>query len=205
MLKAWVRKARNHAQITQEQLGEALGVTKANVSGWENGLHKPSYEQVLKISEVTGEPQPGATNVHNTQRGGRLIPIIESIHAGNWREVSESRSGSDIMEFVRSDIDASPDVFAMRIVGNSMTPLYVEGDILLVDPIKKPKLDSYVVAANGVGEGLFRRFKPRGQDTQGRDIFELVPLNPLFDPIRSDEYELRIVGVVIEHHRCNLE
>lgn len=53
-LKEWVRKARQHAKLTQEQLGERLGVTKGNISGWENGRHSPGFKQVLKIEEITG-------------------------------------------------------------------------------------------------------------------------------------------------------
>lgn len=47
-LKDWVREARTNKHMTQTQLGEALGVSKANVSAWENGHHEPSWSQMLK-------------------------------------------------------------------------------------------------------------------------------------------------------------
>lgn len=53
-LKDWVRAARTHKGWTQEQLGDVLGVTKGNVSGWENGRHQPGWPQMLKIEEATG-------------------------------------------------------------------------------------------------------------------------------------------------------
>lgn len=52
--KEWIRAARQHKGLTQEQLGELVGVTKGNVSGWENGRHEASYGQLLRIEEVTG-------------------------------------------------------------------------------------------------------------------------------------------------------
>jgi len=55
-LKVWIREARKHKGWTQEQLGEALGVTKGNVSGWENGRHEPGYSQLAKIAQETGYP-----------------------------------------------------------------------------------------------------------------------------------------------------
>ncbi|MFT3720396.1 helix-turn-helix transcriptional regulator [Pseudorhodoferax sp.] len=57
-IKDWVRSARQHAGLTQAQLGEALNVTKGNVSGWENGRHNPSYEQIRAIAQRTGVPLP---------------------------------------------------------------------------------------------------------------------------------------------------
>lgn len=58
----WIRSARKMAGVNQEQLGEALGVTKGNVSAWENNRHEPSYSQMLKIAERAGWkiPLPGA-------------------------------------------------------------------------------------------------------------------------------------------------
>lgn len=57
----WIRAARKAAGVNQEQLGEALGVTKGNVSAWENNRHEPSYSQMLKIAERAGwqAPLPG--------------------------------------------------------------------------------------------------------------------------------------------------
>lgn len=53
-LSAWLKTARKTSQKTQAQLAQALDVTKGNVSAWENGRHKPSYAQLLRISEITG-------------------------------------------------------------------------------------------------------------------------------------------------------
>lgn len=48
---AWVRECRRAAGLTQAQLGEALGKTKANISAWEANRHEPSYAQMLLIAE----------------------------------------------------------------------------------------------------------------------------------------------------------
>lgn len=51
-INKWVLTARTAAKFTQEQLGEALGVTKGNVSAWENGRHEPSLSQIKKIGQI---------------------------------------------------------------------------------------------------------------------------------------------------------
>lgn len=33
-------------------------MTKGNISGWENNRHEPSYQQMLRISYLTGYPLP---------------------------------------------------------------------------------------------------------------------------------------------------
>jgi transcriptional regulator with XRE-family HTH domain len=58
VISAWVFAARTKAGLTQEQIGESLGVTKGNVSGWENGRHEPSIVQLLKIRDLCRFPLP---------------------------------------------------------------------------------------------------------------------------------------------------
>lgn len=57
-LNRWIIEARGRAHMTQQQLADALGVTKSNVSAWENSRHEPGWSQMLKIREVTGAPLP---------------------------------------------------------------------------------------------------------------------------------------------------
>ncbi|MEX3961058.1 S24 family peptidase [Paraburkholderia sp. EG286B] len=57
-MKLWIRAARKKAALTQEQLGERLGVTKGNVSAWENGRHEPSYAQIQEIAALSNMPLP---------------------------------------------------------------------------------------------------------------------------------------------------
>jgi transcriptional regulator with XRE-family HTH domain len=52
----WVKNARKHKGLTQDALGDALGVSKSNVSAWENGHHEPSIDQWLRIAQLTGHP-----------------------------------------------------------------------------------------------------------------------------------------------------
>lgn len=60
-MKQWIRDARKHAKLSQEKLGDALGMTKSNISHWESGAHEPSFGQLVRIIEVTryDEPLPG--------------------------------------------------------------------------------------------------------------------------------------------------
>lgn len=55
-IEEWVKAARQHKGWTQQQLADKVARTKANVSGWENGLHEPSIAQLLLVASLTGYP-----------------------------------------------------------------------------------------------------------------------------------------------------
>ncbi|WP_244940004.1 helix-turn-helix transcriptional regulator [Herbaspirillum seropedicae] len=48
----WVASARKKAKLTQDQMADALGVTRGNVSAWENNRHEPSLSQLMKIGAI---------------------------------------------------------------------------------------------------------------------------------------------------------
>lgn len=64
-IKDWVLTARTKGKMTQTQLGDAMGITKGNVSAWENGRHEPSWTQMLKICELTGVVLPLPPGLRN--------------------------------------------------------------------------------------------------------------------------------------------
>jgi transcriptional regulator with XRE-family HTH domain len=50
-------KYRLDHKLTQEQLAEQLGISKASVCRFESGVRKPSVKRVDKITELTGIPR----------------------------------------------------------------------------------------------------------------------------------------------------
>lgn len=57
-IKEWVKSARKHAKLSQQELGNSLGRSKANIGHWETGKHEPSISQVDQISRLTNYPAP---------------------------------------------------------------------------------------------------------------------------------------------------
>ena len=49
-----IRKYRNSLKMTQADFAYRLGVTGASVSAYENGTRLPSYEVLIKISNILG-------------------------------------------------------------------------------------------------------------------------------------------------------
>ncbi|QET81557.1 S24 family peptidase [Aeromonas veronii] len=131
---------------------------------------------------------------------GRRVPILSYVQAGHWREMCEQASGFDgNVEYVSASIDIGPRGFGLWLRGNSMTPFFNEGDLVIIDPDEQPRPGDYVVAKNGSEEATFKKYRPRGIDESGQEVFELVPLNDDFPTMHSDRQHIEIIGVMVEH------
>lgn len=51
-IDAKIKAARNEAGLTQEQVAEALGVSRQTISNWENGKSYPDIISVIKMSDL---------------------------------------------------------------------------------------------------------------------------------------------------------
>lgn len=91
--------------------------------------------------------------------------------------------------------------FGLEIEGDSMLPKFEPGDIVIIEPEWTPRPGEYVAAKNGKQEATFKKYRQRGTDAAGNDIFELVPLNENYPIVRSDETPLAIIGVMAEYRQ----
>lgn len=204
----WIRASREAAQLKQEELAERLGKTRGNISAWENGRHEPSYGQIIEIARLTKHavPIPGMEsephrNVSAAEIGQRRIPLISSVQAGRMSEALEPFPAGAAFEYLLTDLKLSENAFALEIEGRSMEPDFKEGDRIIVDPALRPQPGDFVVAKNGREEATFKKYRPRGVGADGREVFELVPLNDDYPTINSENEPARIIGVMVEHRR----
>lgn len=206
-ISQWVRASREAAKLTQEQLAERLGKTKSNVSGWENGRHEPGFAQIKEIARISGYavPIPGFQQLAHSNvefvvpsPNSRKVPVISYVQAGLMVEVVDPFSLGGGFEVIEVTIPCSPRTFGLRIRGNSMEPRFFEGDLAIIDPELRPKPGQFVVAKNTSEEATFKKYRPRGLDEAGNEIFELVPLNDDYPTLHSERDHLHIIGVCIE-------
>ena len=130
----------------------------------------------------------------------RGYPIISYVQAGAWREIVDSfpRGGAD--EYILANSSYGPHTFALRFVGYSMEPEFKENDVVVIDPDVRPDPGNFVVARNDEEAATFKKYRPRGV-IDGVEVFELVPLNPDYAVMRSDQQPIQIIGTMVEHTR----
>ena len=203
-----LRTLRTERKLTQGQLGKAVGVSDVTVGYWERDLNIPGGKSLSKLAAFLGvseshllygtEDEP---NVAPTSLGGLKVPIISYVQAGVWSAQCDVRNLEGNIDYVLTTGDFSQCTFALKIKGKSMEPEFVEGDLIIVDPELSPQPGDYVVAKNGEDEATFKKYRARGVGEDGKEVFELVPLNDDFAVRSSAKEKFNIIGVLVEHRR----
>ncbi|WP_348995941.1 XRE family transcriptional regulator [Achromobacter sp. HNDS-1] len=190
--------------IYQVQSGASGAMNASNAAATADFLRIP----IRWLTDGEGKPPTAETsapaapltfdaNVKPAAVGVHRVPLINYVQAGELTEIGSAFSG-EAMEYLMTDLDLSAHAFALEIVGQSMAPMFTPGDRIIVDQEVCPRPGDFVVARNGGYEATFKKFRPRGIDTNGREVFELVPLNDDYPTLYSDREPLLIIGTMVE-------
>ena len=140
----------------------------------------PSTESVSKVLAATGASLDEFLRMAEARQGGPriMVPLIGLTQAGAGRLFTEegmpaSGPGWDEIEFPDLGGDRA---YALEVQGDSMAPLYRDGDVLIVSPTASIRKGDRVVARLTTGEVLAKELRRRTART-----VELVSLNPEHD------------------------
>ena len=139
----------------------------------------------------------------------KRIPILSYVEAGNPNGVGQIHARQAAIEngdFIWVDEELPDACFALRVVGHSMEPEFQVDDMIVIDPTISAMPGDFVVAERLSRltddlETTFKKYRPRGYDEKGREIFELIPLNDDYPKYDSRVDQLTITGVLVEHRR----
>lgn len=206
-----IKQLREAKSLSMQQLGEALGVAWQTVQQWESARSAPKRARLVDVAEALGTTVEYLSfggdgsadfdqNVAPASFGDRRIPLINYVQAGQLTEVGASFAG-EAMDYLLTDMRLSEHAFALEIQGTSMLPDFPPGDRVIVDQEIAPLPGDFVVAKNGEEEATFKKYRPRGINERGVEIFELVPLNEDFPSLYSDRQPLQIIATMVEHRK----
>ena len=126
--------------------------------------------------------------------------MIDKIPAGGPRNPADPFPPGAAIRDYTSKLRLSQGAFALEIDGESMTPQFLNGDEVLIEPAWEPHPGEFVAAGNSDGEKTFKKYRPRGIQPDGKELFELAPLNPDFPTYRSDDGKgWYVLGTMAEH------
>ena len=216
-----IRALRRSKKLTQAQLAKIAGVSSPAVTEWEKDSYLPkaasldamakefnvSTDYILKGIEgenpVTEVQQATvsheASNISFNGKPLRKIPVLDFVQAGLWRGVVYD--GIHPIGHTYTDYEGinPQDVFGVTVDGMSMSPRFMPNDELVIDPNLAPQPGNFVIAQNGDYEVTFKKYRVTGYDEEGREQFQLVPLNPDFGVLDSVQHRISIIGVVVKH------
>lgn len=199
-----LKQKRLNAGLTQEELGKLVGATKSAVSQWEKGIvENIEGKYLLALSKVFKESVESLTNAQYlplkkpTFDLQKRVPLISWIKAGEWCEAIDLFETGDAEDWLPCPSSHSPNTYALRVKGDSMTApypgmrSYPEGVIIFVDPDKAITNGCRVIAKlPNSNEATFKEYREDG----GKRY--LKPLNPQYQ-IYEITGETMLCGVVI--------
>ncbi len=195
--KDWIRTARKNIGWTQEQLGEAVGRTKANIGHWETGKHAPSAEQLVQVSQVTGyplpemgAPRPESSNVAEAPAlaPSRRVPVVGHVKGGVDGFLEEMQfpvgHGEGFVEYWTKDSGA----YALRVRGDSMSPRYRAREFIVVTPGIEALPGTDVVVKLRDGRKLLKHLNWIRDDE-----IQLISINDGYEPMTLQREEIESI------------
>lgn len=165
------RAAGRLAEIVSKRSAGGAGLDEA----WRSG-------ELARLVERLAPQTPGSQDGEPLDRAlPQEVPLINSVAAGLPTEFTDLGYPARVAdEYIRCAPLDDPDAFAARITGDSMTPQYLEGDIVVFSPVRPVRS----------GMDCFARLEPDNETTfkrvyfqtspDGRELIRLQPLNPAY-------------------------
>lgn len=201
-----IRRRRKAFKWTLEELANRVDSDTGNLSRVETGKQGASEETLRKIAGAlgcrvadlfAGAEGAGSVSSAATLINTRRIPLINEVQVGD-RSPSVVNEPAD---WLLTDLALSTGAFALRIEGESMLPEFRDGDVVVIDPAIVPRPGDFVVTRSSQYGATFRKYRPRGPNANGEEVFELAPLNEDYPSMRSDITKITLVGTMVEHRR----
>ena len=201
-----IRKLRESAHLTQDELGKRIGVGGATISSWEKGRTEPNmgYTQALAdcFRITTDELIYGGyddltdriTDSSLYESAGLQyisVPLYNPICCGNGLFTDD-----EIINYVAVPADGLSrglEYFAQVAKGNSMNGVGIEdGDLLIFQKTSSVDPGNIVCACVDDNEAMCKKY------TVQNNMIVLLPANPAYDPIIVDPMsaEFHIVGLL---------
>jgi repressor LexA len=196
-----IKQLRLSKGLSQEALGEIVGVKKAAINKYETGrvvnIKRTTLQKLADVLGVSAAYLLDDKEISDTVSSAVRIPVLGSVPAGIPLEAIEDIV--DWEDIPREWTKGGKEFFGLKIQGDSMYPKYMEGDTIILRKADDCENgDECVVYVNGCDVTLKRVIKQT-------DGIMLQPINPEYEPKKydyTDEFNpVYIIGVVIELRR----
>lgn len=189
--------------MTQSQLAKLADVDSGLISRIMKGEALRIPDTIVKIAEAL-KVHPADlwggrwSYVEPAEIGNRKIPVLSYEDAVIFR-AGGALDDERLKDSILTDGEHGKMAFALKVRGDSMSPVLKEGWTVIIDPDKDFSPGAYVFASSAEEGLVIREYRKGGINDKGERYFELHPINKIYGLIRSDRDNVDILGVVIEH------
>lgn len=207
-----IRERRKALGLNQEQLRDSLGYKyNSAISKIEKGQVSVNTESLPKIAEVlktstayliglTDDPETPQSEIFNdsgnnnftmSTKLSKSIPILGKVSAGNGCYADNNVVGYETIPIAWTGLEDN--YVMLKVTGDSMLPLFLENDLLLIKPQPVCENGDYAVVLIDNENGVVKKVN------YCDEYIELISENPYYPARRfagQDMNRLRIFGVV---------
>ena len=184
-----IRERRLALSLSQARLAAELGIDQSTVAKWETGPNSPRPKTLRDLAErlhvsvswlISGEEpvsRPAADSLglsvdeaarvvrHSVSRGQRDLPVL-GVAVGGDDAVFEYNG--QVHEYLErpSQLEGVHNGYALYVLGDSMRPRYLEGEIVYINPNRPITRGCFIAvefrtADGGPGKGMIKQFVKR--------------------------------------------
>ena len=197
-----LKKAREEKKISLEEAGKKIGVNKTTIMRWENGkTEKFKIYALESLANLYGVNSQWLTNdistkynYNNASNASTIsVPILGTVKAGYDYLANDNYIGSIIVE--KRLAENPEDLFALKVHGDSMSPTFIEDDIVVIKKQENFKNGEIVIVLIDSEEATIKKVY------KTETGIELRAINPYYPPrIFTNEdvkkIPVKIIGVV---------
>lgn len=162
-----IKASRQARGMTQAELGERFGISKAAVAMWESGKNIPDQRKMAELTRVLDldpavaiglhdeEPlppanvreAPGVPRPPSRQEMPKDVPVLGTVSGGDATNPADFELNGQIVDYVRRPprLIGRTDVFAAYVQGNSVSPWREPGQLIYLEGARPPKPMDYVL------------------------------------------------------------
>ncbi|MBJ8470436.1 S24 family peptidase [Acinetobacter pittii] len=206
-----LKNQRKSKKLTQQQVADAIGVSKTSVIYWEKDENLPKHDSLMALAQILGVTSDYLLHGKDSDSldknitapfpiAGRLVPVISWVQAGTWTTADSVPMDTQFKEWLPPNPKCGKNGYGLTVVGESMSPDFRPSDKIYVNPdfqISDLKTgDLVIVACDGETEATFKKLI-----VESNGMY-LEPLNPKWHekiiPLREG---CKLVGKVVGLYR----
>ena len=182
--------------ISNVQLGKELDISTEAIRSWRNGTKIPTVDKLAKLASYFSVSLDALMGKPLDTEQMIKLPLVGAVNAGpfdiiNDAEWTDNRSVSVRLLQGRS----KKECVAIEVIGDSMSPYLLPGDILVVHRQSYAVNGNIIVAYDPTVNGYtVKRFEQTG------DTVKLLPFNSDYKPYiynNPTEQQLNLYGVCV--------
>ena len=191
-------KAMQIRNIKASELSEKAHIPKSAISQYLSGLYEAKQKSIFKLASVLNVSEAWLMGLDVPMEEIKFdkfgnpvteIPLLGIVKAGYDYMAQENWEG--MIEVDKDIIKDGSDYFALKIKGDSMSPVLIEDDIVIIKKQEDFENGDLVVAIINGDEATIK--KGRKNDTS----IILQPFNPNYEPLIFTNDEMKTIPVTI--------